>query len=96
MLLRREHKYVNKECNLINPYLLTAILSIPINKLSWMLLESATEKVLDQIDRSLLQVQAHWSRMTEKSFQNYIWKVEVDNLVHIHIYGGHCWVWDKP
>ena len=49
-----------------------------------MLLESATEKVLDQIDRSLLQVQAHWSRMTEKSFQNIIWKVDVDNLVHMH------------
>ena len=60
-----------------------------------LMLETATEKVLDQIDRSLLQVQAHWSRMTEKSFQNYIWKVEVDNLVHMHIY-GHCWVWDKP
>ena len=66
------------------------MLSIPIDKLPWMLLESATEKVLDQIDRSLLQVQAHWSRMTEKSFQNYIWKVEVDNLVYMHIYGHSC------
>ena len=32
------------------------MLSIPIDKLPWMLLESATEKVLDQIDRSLLHV----------------------------------------
>ena len=36
VLLRRQ--YVNKECNLLNPYLLTVLLSLPFNKLHWLLL----------------------------------------------------------
>ena len=34
VLLRREH-IVNRGCNLEIPYLLTILLSIPLNKLSW-------------------------------------------------------------
>ena len=33
VLPRREHKYVNKGCNLLNPYVITVLLSIPFNKL---------------------------------------------------------------
>ena len=39
VLLIREHRYVNKRCNLKIPYHLTVLLSIPCDKLPWLLLK---------------------------------------------------------
>ena len=37
VLLREEYKYLNEVCNLLNPFLLTVLLSIHVNKLLWSL-----------------------------------------------------------
>ena len=37
-------KYVNKECNLLNPYFLTVLLSIQFNKLPWLKLKQMYQR----------------------------------------------------